>query len=186
MIALPADMPLIRVSQETLALCEPAWLSETLKTAAAAADVPEWLADDVSKGIESYLKNHFPGTVIDMPDLFARIKKTLGQLGLVDFAAQLSEAAPPVRISLPDLARRAGPGFELMFFELLKQRFRAAADGGTQRLTCYGLDRCVRQLATCKKWTGRCETLKGEIVAFLDYEHRRVADFLPTFTLSVD
>jgi hypothetical protein len=186
MIALPAELPLIRVSRETLALCEPAWLNETLKTAAVAAQVPEWLADDVCKGIESYLKHHFPGTVIDMPDLFARIKKTLGQLGLAEFAAQVSEAAPPVRISLPDLARRAGPGFELLFFELLKQRFRSAADGGARRLICYGLRSCVKQLATSSKWTHRCQRLEGEIMVFLAHEHSRLADQLPELTLSID
>jgi len=186
MIALPAELPLIRVSRETLALLEPAWLNETLKSAAVAAQVPEWLADDVCKGIESYFKHHYPGTVIDMPDLFARIKKTLGQLGLVDFAAHVCEAAPPVRISLPDLARRAGPGFELMFFELLRQRFRAAADSGARRLTCYGLKNCVKQLATASKWTNRCQRLEREIMVFLAHEHSRVADQLPELTLSID
>lgn len=186
MIALPADLPLIRISRETLALCEPAWLQETLKSAALAADVPEWLAEDVCKGIESYLKHHFPGTVIDMPDLFARIKRTLGQLGLADFAAQVSEMAPPVRISLPDLARRAGPGFELLFFELLKQRFRSAADGGARRLICYGLRNSVKQLTTAAKWSVRCDRLEREIMAFLAYEHGRMADRLPELTLSID
>ncbi|MBL9155091.1 MAG: hypothetical protein JNK37_21595 [Verrucomicrobiales bacterium] len=186
MIALPADMPLIRISRENLALCEPQWLRDMLKAAAKAADVPDWLADDVCKGIESYLKNHYPGTVIDLPDLFVRIKRTLGQLGLGDFAAQVNEAAPPVRISLPDLARRAGPGFELLFFELLKNRFREAADGGARRLICYGLRPCVKQLATATKWTVRCGRLETEIMAFLAHEHSRLADHLPELTLSID
>ena len=33
MIALPAELPFIRVSQENLALCEPTWLTGTLKDA---------------------------------------------------------------------------------------------------------------------------------------------------------
>ena len=48
MIALPAELPFIRISQENLALCEPHWLQGTLKNAADAASVPPWLAEDVS------------------------------------------------------------------------------------------------------------------------------------------
>ena len=186
MIALPAALPLIRVGRENLALCEPLWLSEKIKKAAAAASVPEWLAIDIANGIETYLKFHYPGTVIDMPDLISRIRKTLGQLGLDGFAAHLSEAAPPVRISLTDLARRSGAGFELLFFELLKNHFRSAATGGARQLICYGLRGCVLKLTGASKWSIRCERLEKEITSFLWHEHDRLACQMPELTLSID
>ena len=133
MIALPTEFPFIRVNAETLALCESAWLRETLRTAAAKTqDVPPWLAEDVSKGVEAFLRNHYEGTVIEVADLFERIRAALENLGLNHMAAEVETVVPPVRISFADLARRAGAGYELAFFRLLDDRLRASADGGVR------------------------------------------------------
>lgn len=186
MIALPAALPLIRISQENLALCEPAWLQETLKHAACAAEVPEWLAEDVSKGVECYLKNHYPGTVIEVGDLFDRIRSTLNNLGLTDLATHLNDAPPPIRISLTELARKAGPGFELGFFQLLSRQFRSAADCGARQLVCYGLKASVKKLATAEKWSPRCRRLEAEIRDFLLCEHRALCDDIPDLRLAIN
>jgi hypothetical protein len=110
MISLPHALPYIRIGSSSLALCESDWLAETLSNAASGTDVPDWMARDISRGVESYLANHFHGTVIDSADLFARIEKTLMSLGLDHVAAKIDRTPPPVRISLTDLARRAGSG----------------------------------------------------------------------------
>ncbi|MCB1232450.1 MAG: hypothetical protein KDN19_19535 [Verrucomicrobiae bacterium] len=186
MIALPAELPFIRISQENLALCEPAWLQQTLKNAANAAEVPEWLAEDVSKGVECYLKNHYPGTVIEVGDLFDRIRSTLHNLGLNDLADHLDDCPPPIRISLTELARKAGPGFELGFFQLLQRQFHAAADGGARQLVCYGLRTCVKRLATAEKWSPRCRKLEAEIRDFLQQQHRTLCDDIPDLRLAIN
>ncbi len=186
MIALPAEFPFIRISEENLALCEPAWLQKTLKHAANAAEMPEWLAEDVSKGVESYLKNHYPGTVIEVGDLFDRIRSTLNDLGLTNLAEHLSDEAPPIKISLTEIARRAGPGFELAFFQLLRRQFQAATDGGARQLVCYGLRPCVKKLATSKKWTVRCRKLEAEIREFLNHEHSRLCDDIPELSMAIN
>ena len=186
MIALPAEFPLIRVSNENLALCEPSWLQDTLKHAANAAEVPEWLAEDVSKGVECYLKNHYPGTVIEVGDLFERIRSTLQNLGLTDLADHLDESPPPIKISLTELARKAGPGFELGFFLMLRRQFQSAADGGARELVCYGLRSCVKKLATAKNWSPRCRKLEAEIREFLVEEHRALCDDFPELRLAIN
>ncbi len=186
MIALPAEFPLIRISQENLAPCDPAWLQETLRRAAQAAHVPECLAQSVSEGVAFYLKNQFPGTVIEVDDLFARIRSTLNAVGLAQLSEHLADAPPPVRISLTELARRAGPGYELAFFHLLRRQFHSAADGGVRQLVCYGLRGSVKQLATAKKWSPRCRRLESEITEFLHHEHRRVCDHVPDLTLAIN
>ncbi|MCB1063836.1 MAG: hypothetical protein KDN20_13050 [Verrucomicrobiae bacterium] len=186
MIALPAEYPFIRISQENLALCEPAWLQETLKHAANAAEMPEWLAEDVSKGVESYLKNHYPGTVIEVGDLFDRIRSTLNGLGLTDLANHLNDEPPPVRISLTELARRAGPGFEIGFFQMLRRQFQTATHGGARQLVCYGLRGCVKKLAGAEKWSPRCRRLESEIREFLGDEHCRLCDDIPDLKLAIN
>ncbi|MCB1237580.1 MAG: hypothetical protein KDM91_21120 [Verrucomicrobiae bacterium] len=169
MIALPTEFPFIRVNAETLALCESAWLRETLRTAAAKTqDVPPWLAEDVSKGVEAFLRNHYEGTVIEVADLFERIRAALENLGLNHMAAEVETVVPPVRISLADLARRAGAGYELAFFRLLDDRLRASADGGVRTVVCYGLRRAVKQLASAEKWSARCRVLEDEITSHVN------------------
>jgi hypothetical protein len=185
MIALPAGLPLIRINQN-LAACEPDWLHNTLRKAAKGSDVPEWLAEDVGRGVEAFLRNHYEGTVIDVEDLFEKIRTTLENLGLGELVANLDSTPPQVKISLTDLARRAGSGYELAFFQLLEERFRSAAYGGAEELNCYGLDKCVRKLMSAQRWSARCETLKEEIREFLQAEQEKAMDQLPKLTLFIN
>ncbi|MEM7699525.1 MAG: hypothetical protein AAF236_14095 [Verrucomicrobiota bacterium] len=194
MIALPHDLPFIRIGEHSLAVCESQWLTDTLSNAANAATdgpqstsspVPDWLVEDISQGVQSYLKNHFPGSVIDSKDLFEKIGKTLSSLGLSHVAAKMDTSPPPIRISLTDLVRRAGDGYELAFFDLLARTVRSAAEEGAHEVQCHGLDRCVKKLASSKRWSRRCETLKAEIKAFLADAEEQSADANPFIEVSV-
>lgn len=167
MISLPHALPYIRIGRSSLALCEAGWLNKTLTNAASGTDLPEWIALDISRGVERYLADHYKGSVIDSDDLFARIEKTLQSLGLDHVAARIDKTPPPVRISLSELARRAGAGYELAFFNLLEEQLRSAANGGATVVEVHGLRNGVRRLVATKKWTSRCERLMGEITAFV-------------------
>jgi hypothetical protein len=185
MIALPHSLPYIRIGSSSLALCESDWLTETLTNAASGTDVPQWMAKDISRGVESFLMKHYKGTVIDSEELFARIEKTLTSLGLNHVAAKINKTPPPVRISLSELARRAGTGYELAFFHLLEEQLQSAATGGATTVECHGLRNGVRRLVSTKKWTGRCEVLKTEITDFVDLMRERVATVRPDLTLVI-
>ena len=168
-----------------LAVCEPQWLTKALTDATEDTGVPEWLAVDVSRGVEAFLRNHYDGTVIDFDDLFERIRLTLNGIGLGEIAANLEVSPPKIRISLTDLARRAGSGYELMFFDLLKSRFRSAAGGGVRDLDCYGLRACVRHLTATKRWTRNCGFLESEISEFLHGEQRKASLIFPELRLTI-
>jgi hypothetical protein len=185
MIALPHALPFIRIGSSSLALCESDWLTATLTKAARDTDVPAWMAQDISRGVESYLIKHFKGTVIDSADLFARIEKTLSSLGLDHVAERIDKTPPPVRISLSELARRAGTGYELAFFHLLEEQLKSAAFGGAKVVECHGLRNGVRRLASTKKWTGRCDLLVSEITDFVERMRERVAMIRPDLTLMI-
>lgn len=185
MIALPHPLPYIRIGSSSLALCEPEWLSDTLSKAARDTDVPSWMVRDISRGVERFLANHYQGSVIDSDDLFARIEKTLSSLGLDHVAAKIDKTPPPVRISLSELARRAGTGYELAFFRLLDEQLQSAAEGGVNLVEVHGLHRGVRRLVSTKKWTARCETLKREITDFVAAAGNRVAMVSPRLHLVI-
>lgn len=168
MIALPHALPYIRIGSSSLALCQTEWLTETLTNAAHGTDVPDWMARDISRGVESYLTNHYRGSVIDSDELFARIEKTLSSLGLNDVAANIDKTPPPVRISLNELARRAGSGYELSFFQLLAEQLDSALQGGALRVEFYGMRSCVKRMTSTRKWSSRCDQMRSEIADFID------------------
>lgn len=185
MISLPSALPYIRIGTSSLALCEPDWLAETLTNAADGTDVPDWMARDISRGVESFLANHYKGTFIDSEDLFARIEKTLAALGLDHVAAKIDKTPPPVRISLSELARRAGTGYELAFFRLLEEQLRSAAAGGATVVEVHGIRNGVRRLVSTKKWTGRCDTLLREITEYVGSLGERFAPLRPELRLVI-
>jgi len=185
MIALPQAMPFIRIGSSSLALCQADWITETLTNAAAGTDVPSWMAEDISKGVERFLTNHYRGTVIGSEELFDRIEKTLSNLGLDDVADNIDKTPPPVRISLSELARRAGSGYELAFFRLLDEQLRSAASGGANRVECHGLKTCVKRLASSKKWSRRCDLLQSEITQFVDATNELVTRARPEISMRI-
>lgn len=185
MIALPQAMPFIRIGSSSLAVCRADWLSETLQNAARDTDVPSWFAEDISRGVENFLVNHYRGTVIDSEDLFEKIDATLRKLGLVEVAENVDRTPPPVRISLAEIARRAGTGYELAFFRLLGEQLKSAAAGGATRVECHGMRRCVRRLASAKKYSVRCRELQGEIERFVDSTRDTVTRAIPECSISI-
>jgi hypothetical protein len=185
MIALPSSLPLIKIGSENLASCDAEWLRRSLRDAAARAEVPEWFADDVVSGVITFLRNHYQGTTITLDSLYDRIHDTLESLGLDELAKELTPTAPPLRISLPDLAHKAGEGYELAFFRLLEQRFAAATDEGIEQVYFYGLRTCVQRLTSLGKWTRRCESLREEITHFLEHEAQKASAQRPNLSLAI-
>lgn len=185
MIALPSSLPLIKISPDNLAACDAEWLRRNLREAAARTEVPEWFADDVVSGVITFLRNHYEGSTITIESLYDRIRETLENLGLKDLAEELSPAAPPIRISLTDLARKAGDGYELAFFQLLEQRFLSATSNGVEHVYFYDLRNCVQQLTSLRKWTRRCENLQHEITNFLEHEAQKASSQSPNLSLAI-
>ncbi|MEO0416230.1 MAG: hypothetical protein AAF226_14880 [Verrucomicrobiota bacterium] len=170
MIALPHELPLIRVGDSSVAVCQPEWLAQTLTDATTGTKIPDWLATDISKGVERFLARHYMGTTIDNDELFDRIGVTLNNMGLSDVAENLDKTPPPVRVSLTDLVRRAQHGYELAFFSLLNQQLHSSLNGGAIFIEFYGIRRAVKNLTGSKKWNSRCDELRAEIV-------RRIEEF---------
>lgn len=185
MIALPSSLPLIKISPDNLVACDAEWLRSNVREAASRAEVPEWFADDVVTGVITFLRNHYEGTTITIDSLYDRIRDTLGNLGLDDLAEELTPAVPPLRISLSDLAIKAGDGYELAFFQLLEQRFASATRNGVEHVYFYGLRNCVQNLTSLKRWSRRCENLQNEITRFLEHEAEKAGTERPNLSLAI-
>jgi hypothetical protein len=65
------------------------------------------------------------------------------------------------------LARESGEGCELMFFARLRAELQRHLRQAPRLLRFRGLRGCVKQLTGARRWSLRCQSLEGEILAYL-------------------
>ena len=68
--------------------------------------------------------------------------------------------------SLVELAREAGTGYELAFFDMLGRRIQELCRAQSTCFELLGLEPCVKLLRARKSWSRDCDALRIEIVSF--------------------
>jgi hypothetical protein len=186
MIALPNDLPLIRLDNGQAIPFEPEWLTCSLTRAARQAGLVQWwLAPHVCASVTEYLRVDHHSPVIEATRLEQAVQAVLQVIGYAEVGRHFSVGRPVLAISLVDLARAAGDGYELAFFQLLAQRLDEAFASHTPHFQLIGLDRCVRLLKSRRIWSRECETLQSEIVDFARaHTVCSAADYDVTFSLT--
>lgn len=173
MIALIGNRPAIQVGSHQVHDYDTRWLGDALRRAAAAADSENFpFLDEIRRGIEEYLESRCPRTLIPLPLLFERVRRMLRQVGCGLIAERLEPLAPPVTLALDQIARLAGEGFELAFFEQLRGEIHGLRAAGAEQLRFTGLRECVRILRRRDQWDASCDQLREEIRGFLLGQHR--------------
>ena len=168
MISLRDSLPLVRFNDGRIMDFERGWLSTALLRAAQTAGYKKWwLADHVTESVTSYLQQDFDENVVTICRLEKAVQSVLQVIGYADVARFFQTMPPPVRISLAEIAREAGHGYELVFFQLLRARLREAVAPPTLQVELTDLRRCVKMLRSAKNWSSECTGLLGEIVGFV-------------------
>lgn len=168
MIALPDDLPLVQFEGGEVIAFERGWLVRSLMQAAQKAGYPDWwLAEHVAESVTAYLRLRFDEQVVAVPRLAKAVQSVLQVIGYAEVAAHFEPSPPPVRIFLAELARHAGAGYELAFFDLLGRAVKAAFSSRSSYCEITGLERCVKQLRAKKAWSRDCTALRAEIVAYV-------------------
>lgn len=145
-----------------------AWLDAALRRAALAAEYEDFpFIADIRSGIVIYLETKCPLKLLDLKDLFERMRKMLVKIGCEKIAEKLEPLAPPVTVSLVRAAMEAGNGFELAFFSTLRFELSDLRDAGAEEIRFVGLRESSLILRGAGKWNKQCETLLLEIEAFL-------------------
>jgi hypothetical protein len=114
-----------------------------------------------------YLSKTYGSNVVTPNQLREIVVSALQSIGYAEIALRLDAVVPPFELSLSALAEEAGPGYELEFFRLLKERIQPAFCAPASSLEIYGLQSCVRHLQSVKTWSRSCSLLRNEIVNFL-------------------
>jgi hypothetical protein len=167
MIAFPSDLPLIRLENGDVVPFESDWLAQSLVGAARKAGLNKWwLASHVTASVTEYLRTDNQAPVIDAVRLEQAVRSVLQCIGYSEVSQHFQVGHPLVNISLIDLVREAGTGYELAFFELLARRLADAFASRTPHFRLIGLHTCVKMLRARKVWSRDCDQLQTEIVVF--------------------
>jgi hypothetical protein len=183
-IALRDSLPLLRQNENEDSQIRHDWLCLCLRRAAEKAGHSQWwLAEHVAASVMCYLSTTYEKNVISLKQLCDIVLSVLQAIGYAEVALCLDTLPPRFELSLTELAKEAGPGYELAFFRLLKERIQPALSDQASNLDIYGLQSCVRHLQAVKTWSCNCSQLRNEIVDFLRAQLERAnlkTDFLLT------
>jgi hypothetical protein len=183
-IALRNCLPLLRRAGDEHSTIRRDWLCFCLRRAAEKCGYYRWwLAEHVAASVMCYLATTYQKNVISTKQLQEVVASVLRAIGYAEVALHFRTLNLPFELSLSELAQEAGPGYELAFFQLLKERIQPALSNRASNLDFYGLQSSVRLLRSAKIWSRSCSELQSEIVEFLRAQLQRAdlkADILLT------
>jgi hypothetical protein len=167
-ISLIGNRPALQIGRHQVIDYDTAWLDLALQRAAAAAEQEDFpFVADIRSGIVQYLETKCPLKLLQLEELFEKMRKMLVKIGCERIAEKLEPLAPPVTVSLVRAAMEAGNGFELAFFETLRTELSELKSAGAEEIRFTGLRESAQILRGCSKWNKHCEVLLTEIHAFL-------------------
>jgi len=166
MISFIGNRPALQIGRYQVIDYDTAWLDDALRRAALAADHANFpFIEEIRNGVVQYLETKCPLRLLRLDDLYARLRKMLVRIGCAPIAEKLEPLAPPVTVSLVCAALEAGNGFELAFFETLRDALANLRSAGAEEIRFVGLRQCVLILRGTQHWNKGCEALLREIQA---------------------
>jgi hypothetical protein len=168
-ISLIGNRPALQIGRYQVIDYDTAWLDVALERAALAADHEDFpFVADIRSGIVKYLETKCPLKLLNLEDLFERMRKMLVKIGCERIAEKLEPLAPPLTVSLVTAARSAGNGFELAFFETIRAELSQLREAGAEDIRFTGLRESAMILRGKSKWNRQCDAMLAEITAFLN------------------
>lgn len=165
MIALRDGLPLVALPDGRSTSFDKYWITTSLRTAADQAGYHRWwLAEHIAESVLVYLHRDFDENRVEISKLQEAVLEVLESLGFQDVAGHFRLPDPPVRLSLREIAREAGNGYELAFFCLLADKLQCVAGSRALRLEIHDLSDCLRLMGSRRK---NANGLREEIVGFI-------------------
>ncbi len=121
-----------------------------------------------TKAVFHYFKHELGRHTVSADEFAAALEKVLrGFAATMQVWPQTSSPTGVPEADLCRLAHECGPGRELFFFPRLRAELQRHLRQSPRALRFHGLRGCVKQLTGARRWSGRCRTLEGEIIAYL-------------------
>jgi hypothetical protein len=167
MIAFKDGLPVIQLASGQAVAFEREWLVRSLARAAQRAGYGKWwLAEHVAESVTTYLRDQREVTVLSVEKLTKAVQSVLQVIGYAEVGQYFVPAPQKVFVSLVELAREAGTGYELAFFHQLGRRIQELLREKNAHFELLGLEPCVKLLRARKVWSRDCDALRAEIVSF--------------------
>lgn len=168
MIAILGNRPALQIGPHQVIDYDTRWLDTALQRAARAAQQEDFpFLEEIRNGVVEYLECKCPRNLLQLGDLYDRVRRMLLMIGCKSIAEKLEPLAPPVTVSLVAAAMEAGNGFELAFFETLRLELTELRDAGAEEIRFSGLRESSLILRGSHQWNPHCERLLSEIELFL-------------------
>lgn len=134
------------------------------------SDIDPAVVREAAAAVVYYFKADQGRDLVSVREFAEALEKVLQNLGY-EIAACNEHAREEEGVDLREIACTAGKGFELVFFQNLRDelqsRLKNAPEGDQQVIRFVGLRGCVKQLVGAQRWSRRCESLSDQIVDYL-------------------
>ena len=167
MIALASDCLVVEMAGGEAIPCCAEMIAVEVEGEAAGLFDAEFVSH-ATKAVFHYFRHELGREAVSAREFAGALEKVLrGFAVTAQQATQSSPGWPVLETDLRRLAHDAGSGRELVFFPQLRAELRRHLQRGPRVLRFSGLRGCVKHLAGARRWSGRCRTLEGEIIAYL-------------------
>ncbi len=137
-------------------------------TGTAAKFVDETTIENAAHGVLHYFKDDLGQATVTMGEFSKALETALRALGLDARVVDGAPSAPRViETDLLKMACDSDKGFELVFFQRLRDELHRHLEQAPQVLRFRSLRGCVKHLAGAKRWSPRCQGLNDQIVDYL-------------------
>jgi len=172
-IALADQLPCVVHEDGFAHAFDPDWLIDSIDRAAKTSGHSRWWSEQVADSILYYFKKESCITSVTTVEIRELVSKVLAKIGADEVAQSFSPLPPRFNLSLHAIAIQSGPGFELMFFNRLRERLKAISGRAFSCVNLYGLKSTVKFICGRKSWRRRCIEFEREI---LDAAHDILAE----------
>ena len=164
MIALRTDCLLFALPNGESVPCSVEMISVEMVGGNEAGMEPE-LLQHAAASVFHYFKVELDRESVTVGEFSGALEKALQRLGCVIHSA--AGGADVVETDLARLLGDAGGCLELVFFPRLRDELRGQLRQSPRVVRFRGLRGCVKRLAGVRRWNGRCDRLRDQIVEFL-------------------
>jgi hypothetical protein len=167
MIALATDCLLFELGTGERIPYSAEMVSVELEGGSAEGFDPEFV-QHATKAVFHYFKHEQGRQSVTLGEFAEALDKVLHGFAVAARVSGPSGSEPRVlEYDLCRLALESGQGRELFFFPRLRAELQRQLQQAPSVVRFRGLRCCVKQLTGARRWTRRCESLEGEIIAYL-------------------
>ena len=164
MIALSSNCLLFQLSNGESVPCSAEMICVEIVGGANCLLDPEMLRH-AAASVFHYFKNDLERETVTVGEFAGALEKVLRNLGFTIHTGCGSRDVFESDLRL--LSNESGGSLELYFFPRLRHELRLQLRHSPRMVRFHGLRGCVKQIARARRWSGRCEKLKEQIVEYL-------------------